>query len=326
MKDLIRRIVPFPVRRAFWRVRRNVPRVAQPLSLVLPRAEPPKEPVLVIGCPRAGTSALQQLLVRSPELGSVQNEGHILWDPYHHPRDRGWDSDALGAADVSERERAYIYRAVKMFAGGAFNGAPRFVDKTAESCLRIPYLLELFPDARFVFLRRDAPGNVNSLIEAWRARPRFVKYRLPETLDGLGELSGDRWSFALVPGWRDLRHASLEEICARQYVACNEAALDALEGVDPSRRFDVGYERMFGEPLETARGLYAWLGLEFGPEIESYAAALDRTPSSTALTAPRPDKWREQNPEAIERILPLTTATERRLGYEPASSSAASSR
>jgi Sulfotransferase family len=281
---------------------------------------------LVIGCPRAGTSALQELLVQSPELGSVQSEGHILWDAYHHPRDRGWDSDALGAGDVSDRERAYIYLAVKWFAGGALGSAPRFVDKTAESCLRIPYLLELFPDARFVFLRREAAGNVNSLIEAWRARPRFVKYRLPETLDGLGELSGDRWSFALIPGWRELREAPLEEICARQYVACNEAAMDALDAIDPSRRFDVSYERMFGEPLQTAFELYDWLGLEFSGEIEAYAAALDRTPSSTALTAPRPDKWRDQNPEAIERILPLTAATERRLGYEPSSSSAASSR
>jgi Sulfotransferase family len=318
VKALVRRIVPFPARRAFWRVRRNVPRVAQPLSLVLARAEAPGEPVLVIGCPRAGTSALQELLVRSPELGSVHSEGHILWDPYHHPRDRGWDSDALGAADVSDRERAYIYLAIRMFAR-----APRFVDKTAESCLRIPYLLELFRNARFVFLHREAAGNVNSLIEAWRARPRFVKYRLPETLDGLGELSGNRWSFALIPGWRELRDAPLEEICARQYVACNQAALDGLAAVDPSRRFDLSYERMFSEPLASARELYAWLGLEFAPEIESYAAALDRTPSFTALTAPRPDKWREQNPEAIERILPLTAATERRLGYEPVSSSSA---
>ena len=92
VKALVRRIVPFPARRAFWRVRRNVPRVAQPLSLALARAEAPGEPGLVIGCPRAGNSALQELLVRSSELGSVHSEGHILWDPHHHPRDRGWDS------------------------------------------------------------------------------------------------------------------------------------------------------------------------------------------------------------------------------------------
>src|SRR5829696_9083640 len=113
-------------------VRRLLPRVAQPLSLALPRTRAPEGPILVVGCARAGTSALLQLLLRSPELRSIHNEGHILWDPHHHPKDRGWDSDALGAADVSERERAYIYLAVRMFVRDR-----RFVDKTAENCLRI---------------------------------------------------------------------------------------------------------------------------------------------------------------------------------------------
>lgn len=312
VRDLVRRLIPFPVRRAVWRVRRNVPRLAQPLSLVLPRADPPRRPIFVIGCPRAGTSALLELLLRSPELRSIHNEGHILWDPYHRPEDRGWDSDALGRDDVSDRERAYIYLAVRMFVRDR-----RFVDKTAENCLRIPYLRELFPDARFVFLRRRAAGNVNSLMEAWKARPRFVKYRLPEPLEGLGALSGNRWSFALIPGWRELRSAPLERICAAQYIACNEAALDALEGLDPGRRIDVAYEDLVAEPVGTARRLCEGLGVEFGSEVERYAAALDRNPSSTALTAPRADKWKQQNPEAIERILPLTAPVERRLGYAP---------
>jgi len=312
VKALVRRLLPFPLRRAVWRVRRNIPRVAQPLSLALPRTRAPEGPILVVGCARAGTSALLQLLLRSPELRSIHNEGHILWDPHHHPKDRGWDSDALGAADVSERERAYIYLAVRMFVRDR-----RFVDKTAENCLRIPYLGELFPDATFVFLRRGAAGNINSLIEAWKAQPRFAKYRLPEPLEGLGEMSGNRWSFALIPGWRQLRSAPLEEICARQYIACNEAVLDAREGVDRSRWLEVAYEDLVASPLETAERLCGGLGLAFDPGIEEYAAALDRRPSSTTLSAPRSDKWKQQNREAIERILPLTAPIERRLGYEP---------
>jgi hypothetical protein len=312
VKALVRRLLPFPLRRAVWRVRRNVPRVAQPLSLALPRTRAPERPIFVIGCPRAGTSALLQLLLRSPELRSIHSEGHILWDPFHHPRDRGWDSDALGAADVSERERSYIYLAVRMFVRDR-----RFIDKTAENCLRIPYLWELFPGATFVFLRRGAAGNVNSLIEAWKARPRFVKYRLPEPLEGLGEMSGNRWSFALIPGWRELRSAPLEEICARQYIACNEAVLDAREGVDRSRWLEVAYEDLVASPLETAEKLCSGLGLAFDPGIEEHAAALDRRHSSTTLSAPRSEKWKQQNREPIERILPLTAPIERRLGYEP---------
>lgn len=310
MKQFIRRLVPFPIRRAAWRVRRNVPRIAQPLSLVLPQAEPPPRPILVIGCPRSGTSALLQVLLRSPELRSIHSEGHILWDPYHHPRDTGWDSDALRREDVTERERQYIYRAVRMFVRDR-----RFVDKTAENCLRVPYLRELFPDASFVFLRRRAADTVNSLMEAWRARPRFVKYRLPEPLTGLGALSGNRWSFALIPEWRELCDAPLEEICARQYIACNEAALESREGVDPSLWHEVAYEDLVASPVETARSLCRQLDLSFDPTIEAYVTGLDRRYSSTTLTAPRPGKWREQNGPEIERILPLVGPIEKRLGW-----------
>jgi hypothetical protein len=241
-------------------------------------------------------------------LQSVQSEGHILWDEFHHPRDRGWDSDALGAGDVRERERDYVYCAIRLVVRNR-----RFVDKTPESCLRLPYLHELFPNATFVFLRRRAADNVSSLMEGWKARPRFVKYRLPEPLEGLGPLSGNRWSFVLVPGWRELRSASLEQVCARQYVACNEAVLEARATIDPSRWIDVAYEDLVTEPREQLQGLYGRLGVAFTAEAERYAREL--VPSPTTLSQPRPDKWRGQNADAIERILPLVAEAERRLGY-----------
>lgn len=240
----------------------------------------------------------------------MQGEGHILWDEFHHARDRGWDSDALAAADVRQREREYVYTAVRLFAR-----RHRFVDKTPENCLRIPYLRELFPDASFVFLHRRAADNVNSLIEGWRARPRFVKYRLPEPLEGLGPLSGDRWSFVLVPGWRELRTAPLEEICARQYVACNEAVLAAREAVEPERWTEIAYEDLVADPLGQVERLFRRVDVAFGEEARKAAASLARRPSATALTAPRAGKWLEQNPEAVERILPLVRPVEARLGY-----------
>ena len=302
----------FRLRRLVWRARRSVPRVAQPLSALLPALPAPRRPILLVGCPRSGTSILLRAFLESPELRSVQSEGHVLWDAYHHPRDRDWDSDALGAEDASEREREYVYCAIALFVRGR-----RFIDKTPENCLRVPYLDALFPDATFVFLRRRAADNVNSLMEGWRARPRFVKYRLPERLEGLGPLSGHPWSFVLVPGWRELRFASLEEICARQYVACNEAVLAAREALEPARWLDLAYEDLVDSPAEQLSLLFDRLGLRFTREVEAFARALRRTPGPTALTPPRTGKWREQNELEVERILPLVEATERRLGYEP---------
>jgi hypothetical protein len=291
-------------------VRRSGPRIARPLSRVLSDPGAPRRPILVVGCPRSGTTVLLEALLQSPELGSVQSEGHILWDEFHHPRDRDWDSDALGAEDVSKREREYVHRAIRLVVRGR-----RFIDKTPESCLRVPYLDALFPDATFVFLRRRGADTVGSLIEAWHARPRFVKYRLPEPLTGLGPLSGNQWSFALVPGWRDLRQAPLEEICARQYVACNEAVLAARAAMPDERWLDVAYEDLVARPAEELGRLFAELDVAFGAGAERYASDLAGNVSRTSLTAPGEEKWRERNREQVERVLPLLSGVEARLGY-----------
>ena len=290
-----------------------MPRVARPLSLVLPAFDPPERPIFVLGCPRSGTTLLLQGLLRSGELRSVQSEGHILWDEFHHPQRRGWDSDALSAADVTARERAYVYCAIRLWARGA-----RFLDKTPENCLRVPYLHTLFSDAVFVFLRRRAADNVSSLIEGWKARPRFVKYHLPEQLTGLGGLSGDGWSFVLVRGWRELVDAPLEEICARQYVACNDAVLDARRELADSRWIDVAYEDVVRSPVHELGRVYTELGLDFGHDARRYAEDLSRAHTATTLTAPRNAKWRDQNPKEVERIRPLVADVERRLGYDAA--------
>src|SRR5688500_16754877 len=149
----------FRLRRRVWRVRRSVPRVvAQPLSAVLPAFAAPKRPILLVGCPRSGPSILLRALLQRSELRSIQSEGHLLC-------------------------------ALPLFVRGR-----RFADQPPQNCLRLSYLDALFPGATFVFLRRRAADNVNSLLEGWRARPRFVTYRLPEPLEGLGPLSGDIWS------------------------------------------------------------------------------------------------------------------------------------
>lgn len=275
----------------------------------LPAAPPPTRPVFVIGCPRSGTTLLFDALARSPELASLGDEGHVLWEAFNHPSHHAWISSALGPEDVTADERKWIYRIVR-----AVSGRLRFLEKTPRNCLRIPYVNELFPDATFVFLRRRAADNVNALIEGWRASPRYASYRVPEPLGGLGGLNGHNWSFVLLPGWRELKHAPLEEICARQYVACNEAIVRARTELGPGRSVEIAYEDLVARPVEEIARLYAELGVSVTDGAAAYAKSIPHTPVN-ALTPPKPGKWREQNPDAIRRILPLVADTERRLGY-----------
>jgi hypothetical protein len=142
-----------------------------------------------------------------------------------------------------------------------------------------------------------------------------VKYRLPERLTGLGPLNGNQWSFTLVPDWRDLLAAPLEEICAHQYVASNEAVLSAREAGDEARWVDVTYEDLVARPDGELQQLYAALELPFTQDAAAFATALPDNVSATALTDPGSEKWQALHPGEIERILPFVAATEERLGY-----------
>lgn len=290
-------------------LRRAVRSAIRPVVAAMPAAEAPPPPVLVIGCPRSGTSILYGALALSPDLASIRLEGHVLWEAFNHPSRHAWSSNALGADDVTHIERKYVYGVMRVL-----GGRRRFLDKTPKNCLRIPYLNALFPDAAFVFLRRRAADNVNSLMAGWRASPRFVSYHVPEPLEGLGDLSGHEWSFVLVPGWRELRHAPLEEVCARQYVECNESLLRGRAEIDPSRIVNVAYEDLVARPSEEIGRMFSELGLHFTDKVAAFAAALPATPINS-LTLPRPEKWRDENPDEILRILPLVAETERQLGY-----------
>ena len=64
----------YGVRRRAWRMRRSVPRIARPLSRVLPASDPPQNPVFVIGCPRSGTTLLLDALSLPHEDGVLKEE------------------------------------------------------------------------------------------------------------------------------------------------------------------------------------------------------------------------------------------------------------
>ena len=76
------------------------------------------------------------------------------------------------------------------------------------------------------------------------------------------------------------------------------------------------YEDLVRAPVDELERICGQLGVGFGESARAYASGLARAPAATALTEPRPDKWRDQNPDAVERILPLVADTERRLGYD----------
>ncbi len=291
--------------------RRRVGAVVRAAWPLLPATAPPTEPIFVLGSPRSGTTMLFGVLAASPAVGSLPGEGHLLWNLFHDEGSPGFDSQATLPEAIARGERRALYWMIRQIANGR-----RYLDKTPRNSLQVPYLHALFPDARFVFLARDGRATVSSLINGWRDATGLFpgrRVRVPLAIDGY---AGDRWKFVVPPGWEACAQGhTLAEVCAFQWKACSEAILAARDLIDPGRWVETSYERFVESPgPETARILVA-LHLPVDDGVVATAGRLDRRVTK-ATSPPRPEKWREENPDEIASILPLIAPTMRRLGYD----------
>jgi hypothetical protein len=188
-------------------------------------------------------------------------------------------------------------------------GAIRLLDKSPEHCLRLPFLATLFPDARIIFVTRSAWSNIASMIEGWQQPHLFPGYQTPATVTAPGQSRG-RWAFTLIPGWRELVDHPVEEICAWQWVSCNEAVLDYLAGPGSLPGLLVRYEEFVASPAITLETIAAFLELP-ADRIPAYKKPL---PEVNVVSPPGQEKWRQQA-EAIARYEPIFAPTMSRLGY-----------
>lgn len=279
---------------------------------VLPRTSPPDQPVFILGSPRSGTTLLFEVLGRSPELASLERESHFLWEMFHDLPAAAYGSHRVGPADITPNERRVLHWAVDRVS----RGGRRYLDKAPRNCLRVPYLAELFPGAWFVHLKRDGRAAVSSLITGWRSPGAMfpgAEMPLPLSIDGY---PGTTWKFLVPPGWEEYATGrTLEEVCAFQWISANEAILRAREDLGSDRWIELSYESFVQAPRERTAELLERLGLRQDRTVLDEAGSLDRHVTK-AVTAPRPDKWRTENPREIERIVPMILPTMRRLGYE----------
>jgi len=279
----------------------------------LMRPEAP-DPIFIVGCSRSGTTVTYETIAAAPGLLSFGWEIPEFWENLHGPQSCGWASHAAAASDARPEHRAaaqrYFFERL---------GRGQVLDKTCINVLRVEYLHALFPNARFIYLHRDGRDNVSSLMEGWRHDGHFGLTKLLgpfpcEVAVNGGEFAD--WSFFLPPGWQAYNDASLEDVCAFQWLTANRMALDAGRLVPPAQWLPLRYEDVFDRPVEMFRRVFEWLELPFDDAVRARCAALASAPTSIVRGAPKRQKWKEHNPEAIRRILPKIRALQLELGYD----------
>lgn len=306
-----------------WRIKNALKRlsVGQACKFAKNYAVPPEydRPVFILGAPRSGTTLLFHLL-RASTLGALQYEGNDMWRTYHHPRSNGWRSDAVGAGEVGLGEKRFIHA----YLASHFN-AERFVQKSPDNCLRVPYLLELFPDAIFVIIKRNPLDVINSLINAWRHPDGlFRSYYLPVDLQIPDYSHRRRWCFCLIEGWRNYINSPIAEIAFEQWRQCVAGIEESRLLVPQSRWHEVYFEEFLADPQEATQQICEAIDIPFDSLIRDKLSQSVANPVN-ALSPHINDKWRRDNESEIRRLLPRIAEAAAVSGYQIGADSGLSS-
>jgi len=269
------------------------------------------DPLIIVSAPRSGSTLVFEQLIRMPGLWSIGGESHAIFRefPALRAENAALDSMSLGAAHAQPPiadlfKRIFVllarnHRGQRLLELPPAARAPRLqlVEKTPRNALNIPFLLKVFPNARFLYLHRSPREGVASLIEAWNVglqTGRFVTFR---DLPGW-HLPG--WCFLLPPGWREMRRKSIAEIAAFQWSESNRAIITGLNEVPRERWMSLDYRSFLETPTNALRNIVQFLRLD--TEIDNLDASTIPL-SRTTVSPPSPDKWRRYETE-IEALWP----------------------
>jgi hypothetical protein len=129
-------------------------------------------PIFITGLGRSGTTILGLLLSLHREVGFL-NEPKALWHVVDSRQDV--NGNYGGAApryrlQASDANPAIAQRAHRLFGRYLMCvGAQRLVDKYPELIFRIPYVRQIFPQARIVFIHRNGVDACQSIVN-WSER------------------------------------------------------------------------------------------------------------------------------------------------------------
>lgn len=220
-------------------------------------AEKLKNPFFIIGPGRSGTTLLVHSLAKHKDVASYYNEANELWHPNTYPWHTSKYQDFVPPFWVDSKEftnvslkhlspsQAEMIRS--MF--GAYQwiiGKHCFLNKSAMITFMIPFILEKFPDARFIHIIRDGRAVAFSYA---KKQTEKIKSNI-EAYDGKGyKLSFNKILMACAKNWKE----HIEEVETQK----RKLGLEARGII-----FELRYEDFCLEPCRVLSQIASFMGIK----------------------------------------------------------------
>jgi hypothetical protein len=307
------------------------------------------KPIIILGSPRSGTTFLFTLLNESKELYSLYEESRFLFRDFYNKDPDKFSNDSLLPNDLNQQDKEHLLnnfhrysfklksigqlvnKVIKKKIGLNWlakliaemnlrfkqNSQYRMVEKTPRNAFKVEVLNELFPDALFIYIKRDGRSNISSLIEAWKKRSLDdleESKRLPQITKELNfsNYNGKAWRFTLPPNWQDYTHSSLEEVCAFQWKSANDAIQKSLKNIDQTRILELSYEDLVTNTEALMQAICDFADISYSNELQAITKA---SPAVNYFDGkPSFDKWKK-NEAQIEKVSDFIHDTQKAMGY-----------
>lgn len=158
-------------------------------------------PIFIFSLPRSGSTMAQRVIAAHPSIATTSETWILLpylytlnpngiYAEYGHKASVSAIQDFCrelpnGTDDYLEEMRAFVTR---LYRKAAKSDVPYFLEKTPRNNLVIDHILQLFPDAKFIFLWRNPLAVAASIIETFgRGKWQLYDYKV-DLFDGLANM------------------------------------------------------------------------------------------------------------------------------------------
>jgi len=234
-------------------------------------AEPTRAPVFIVGMPRSGTTLVETVLARHPEVHAGGEMLHMFnveqallnWARQNKGYEGGpYDMLKLVPPDYFTRNARAVLNHVEAAAGRPFSV---FTDKLPDNTQRLGLISKVFPGARIIYVRRNALDCCISNL--------FQRFSLGHGFSFRQDLLGERY----------------RQVAETMQLWKQSVTLPIM---------DVSYEALVTDPEPVIRKIVAFAGLEWDDACLSPQLASRRIMTASQYQVKQPinrnsvDRWR----------------------------------
>ncbi|MGP4038815.1 sulfotransferase family protein [Gracilibacillus sp. D59] len=238
--------------------------------------------IVIIGAARSGTNMLRDLLCKLDDFATWPcDEINYIWR-YGQKR---IEHDQFTQDDADEKMKDYINKQFDWVRKKY--SVNNVIEKTCANSLRVDFVNEIVPDAKYIFLFRDPMDVVASAELRWKAKldlkylmakARFVpsadipyygsKYvlnRLNKIFDKEKRLS--YWGPKYKGFEEDARKMSAIEISAQQWLKSIEASAESFKKMPNNKYISLDYNTFVSNPSQELARILNFLGYSQNKKI-----------------------------------------------------------